>query len=174
MTRRMSGSITSKLILGGCLAFVGVSCSAVAVGMIVVPSAPDQPSAGVAVLIMSFGAFLVPAAILLWIGTQRRRNARHLDQVVAMGQVSARLPLPQLAEQIGTSVPRARELVLEAITAGKLVGRMDYEHGVFLSGSAHTGVQKVGVQCPSCSAISQVILAPGTAAHCTFCGHRVA
>jgi len=166
--------IRMSYALGGSFAFVGVSCSAVAVGMIVAPAAPHQPSAGVAVLIMSFGAFLVPAAILLWIGTQRRRNARHLDQVVAMGQVSARLPLPQLAEQIGTSVPRARELVLEAITAGKLVGRMDYEHGVFLSGSAHTGVQKVGVQCPSCSAISQVILAPGTAAHCTFCGHRVA
>jgi len=167
-------TITSKLILGGVLAFVGVSCSAIAVGMIVAPSAPDQPRGGVAVLIMSFGIFVVPATILLSIGIRRRRDARHLDQVVAMGQASARLPLPQLAEQLGIPVPRARELVLEAIAAGKLVGRMDYEHGVFLSGSADTGVQKVGVQCPSCSAISQVILSPGTAAHCTFCGHRVA
>lgn len=167
-------TITSKLILGGVLAFVGVSCSAIGVGMIVAPSAPDQPSAGVAVLIMTFGIFVVPAAILLWIGIHRRRDARYLDQVVAMGQASARLPLPQLAEQLGIPVPRARELVLEAIAAGKLVGRMDYEHGVFLSGSAHTGVQKIGVQCPSCSAISQVILAPGVAANCTFCGHRVA
>ncbi len=167
-------TITSKLILGGVLAFVGVSCSAIGVGMIVAPSAPDQPSAGVAVLIMSFGIFVVPAAILLWIGAQRRRDARHLDQVVAMGQASARLPLPQLAEQLGIPVPRARELVLEAIAAGRLVGRMDYEHGVFLSGSAHTGVQKIGVQCPSCSAISQVILAPGVAAQCAFCGHRIA
>ena len=166
-------TITSKLVLGGVLAFVGVSCSAIGVGMIVVPSAPDQPSAGVALLIMSFGIFLVPAAILVWIGILRRRNAHHLDQVVAMGQASLRLPLPQLAEQLGIPVPRARELVLEAIAAGKLVGRMDYEHGVFLSGSAHTGVQKVGVQCPSCSGISQVILAPGTAAHCTFCGLQV-
>ncbi len=172
MTRRMT--ITSKLVLGGVLAFVGVSCSAIGVGMIVAPSGPDQPSAGVAVLIMTFGVFVVPATILLWIGILRRRNARHLDQVVAMGQASARLPLPQLAEQLGIPIPRARELVLEAITAGKLVGRMDYETGVFLSGSAHTGVQQVGVQCPSCSAISQVILAPGTAAHCSFCGHRVA
>lgn len=166
-------TITSKLTLGGVLAFVGVSCSAIGVGMIVAPSAPDQPGAGVAVLIMSAGVFVVPAAILLWIGIHRRRHARHLDQVVAMGQASARLPLPQLAEQLGIPVPRARELVLEAIAAGKLVGRMDYEHGVFLSGSAHTGVQKVGVQCPSCSAISQVILAPGVAAQCTFCGHRI-
>ena len=167
-------TITSKLVLGGFLAFVGVSCSAIGVGMIVVPSAPDQPSAGVAVLIMSFGIFVVPATILLWIGIHRRRDARHLDQVVAMGQASARLPLPQLAEQLGIPIPRARELVLEAIAAGKLVGRMDYETAVFLSGSAHTGVQKIGVQCPSCSAISQVILAPGTAAHCSFCGHRIA
>ncbi len=167
-------TITSKLILGGVLAFVGVSCSAIGVGMIVAPSAPDQPSAGVAVLIMTFGVFVVPAAILLWVGIRRRRDARLLDQVVAMGQASARLPLPQLGEQLGVPVPRARELVLEAIAAGKLVGRMDFEHGVFLSGSAHTGVQKVGVQCPSCNAISQVILAPGTAVNCTFCGHRIA
>jgi hypothetical protein len=172
MTRRMT--ITSKLVLGGVLAFVGVSCSAIGVGMIVVPSAPDQPGAGVGILIMSFGVFVVPATILLWIGIRRRRDALHLDQVVAMGQASARLPLPQLAEQLGIAVPRARELVLEAIAAGKLVGRMDYETGVFLSGSAHTGVQKVGVQCPSCNGISQVILAPGTAAHCSFCGYRVA
>jgi len=174
MTRRMRGSITSKLVLGGSLAFIGVSCSAIGVGMIVVPSAPDQPSAGVGILIMSFGVFLVPAAVLLWIGSQRRRHARDFDQVVAMGQAAARLPLAALAEQLGVPVPRARELVLEAIAAGKLVGRMDYEHGVFISGSAHTGVQKVGVVCPSCGAISQVILTPGAAAHCTFCDHRVA
>ncbi|MBA3546036.1 MAG: hypothetical protein H0T76_06115 [Nannocystis sp.] len=167
-------TITSKLILGGVLAFVGVSCSAVAVGMIVAPSRPEQPSAGVAVLIMTFGAFVVPGTVLLWVGLLRRRHARHLDQVVAMGQASARLPLAQLGEQLGIPVPRARELVLEAIAAGKLVGRLDHEHGVFLSGSAHTGVQKIGVQCPSCSGISQVILAPGVAAHCSFCGLRVA
>lgn len=167
-------SITSKLVLGGCFAFVGVSCSAIGVGMIVAPTAPDQPSAGVAVLILSLGVWLAPAAVLLWIGTKRRRHARDLDQVVAMGQASARLPLTQLAAQLGVPVPRARELVLEAIAAGKLAGRMDFEHGVFLSGSAHTGVQKLAVTCPSCGASSEVIVAPGVAANCSFCGYRVA
>jgi len=170
----MPGSITSKLVLGGVLAFIGVSCSAIGVGMIVAPSAPDQPSAGVGILIMSFGVFVAPAAVLLWVGVRRRTHARHLDQVIAMGQASTRLPLPQLAEQLGVAVPRAQGLVLEAIAAGKLAGRLDYEHGVFISASAHSGVQKVGVQCPSCGGISQVILTPGSSAHCTFCGHQVA
>jgi hypothetical protein len=170
----MRGSITSKLILGGVLAFIGVSCSAIGVGMIVAPSAPDHPSSGVGILIMSFGVFVLPAAILLTLGVRRGRHARRLDQVIAMGQASTRLPLTQLAEQLGVAVPRARELVLEAIAAGKLVGRMDYEHGVFISGSAHAGVQQVGVHCPSCGGISQVILTPGSSAHCTFCGHKVA
>jgi hypothetical protein len=165
---------TTKLVLGGIFAFLGVSCSAIGVGMVVAPSDPEHPASGVALLIMSAGIFIAPAVALLTIGVRSRRAARDLEQVIAMGQASARLPLQQIAEQIGVGVPRARELVLEAIAAGKLAGRMDFEHGVFVSASAHTGVQQAGVKCPSCGAISQQVLGPGVSARCTFCGHLVA
>lgn len=170
----MRGTLLFKLVVGGLLSFLGVSCSTIGVGMLVAPTAPDQSEAGVAVLLMGLFIGLLPGAILLAIGLRARRDARLLAQVIAMGQAAARLPLQQVGEQLGVPIPRARELVLEAIGAGKLAGRMDYEHGVFISGSAHTGVRQTSATCPACGAVSDVIVAPGTAANCHFCGQQLA
>ena len=81
---------TTKLVLGGIFAFLGVSCSAIGVGMVVAPSDPEHPASGVALLIMSAGIFIAPAVALLTIGVRSRRAARDLEQVIAMGQASAR------------------------------------------------------------------------------------
>ena len=174
MSRGMRGAVVVKLVLGGFLAFVGVSCSAISVGMMVSPGKPDDPQSGMAILILSIGIFGIPAAILLWLGLRGRRYDRQLQQVIAMGMASARLPLQQLAAQLGVPVPKAQELVLDAISRGKLFGRLDYEHGTFISAAAHQGVQQLSMRCGACGATSQVIVSPGTASNCRFCGHRLA
>ncbi len=47
------GSVVAKLILGGILGFLGLSCSAVSVGMMVAPQEPDDAKSGLIVLILS-------------------------------------------------------------------------------------------------------------------------
>ncbi|MCA9634884.1 MAG: PCI domain-containing protein [Myxococcales bacterium] len=170
----MKKSLGVKLVLGGILSFVGVSCSAIGLGMMAAPSKPEDPSSGLAVLIMALGVFGVPGLVLLLLGLRTRRSQHLLDQVVAMGQASSRLPLQQLSSQLGVPIPRVRELVLQAIAAGRLAGRMDFEQGVFVSASTTTGVRQLSLTCPSCGGVSEVIVSPSEPSLCRFCGQRVA
>ena len=167
-------ALAFKIVLGAILSFLGFSCTAIGVGMMAAPNTPEDPKTGVAVSILGVGVFGVPGAVLLAVGLRARRSRRLLDQVVAMGQASTRLPLQQVGDQLGVPVPRARELILEAIAGGRLVGRMDYEQGVFISGSAHAGVRQLSLTCPSCGGVSEVIVTPGSPSACRFCGQRVA
>lgn len=167
-------ALVFKIVLGAILSFLGFSCTAIGIGMIAAPTQPEDSKVGIGVSIMGAGVFGVPGAILLTVGLRSRRARRLLDQVVAMGQASTRLPLQQVADQLGVPLPRARELLLEAIAAGRLAGRLDYEHGVFISSSAHTGVRQLSLTCPSCGGVSEVIVTPGSPSACRFCGQRVA
>lgn len=174
MVHRMKPTVVLKLVLGGILAFLGVSCSAIGVGMMVSPNKPEDPGSGGAILIMGLGIFALPAAILLWLGLRGRRSEMLLQRVSAMGRASARLPLQQVAAQLGITVPQAQALLLDAINRGQLFGRLDYEHGTFISAMAHQGVQQLNMRCSACGGTSQVIVSAGTSSNCRFCGHRLA
>lgn len=167
-------AVLVKLVLGAVLSFIGFSCSAIGLGMMAAPQKPTDPKSGLGILIMSLGVFGIPGLILLILGLRSRRAQRHLDQVVAMGQASTRLPLQQIAQQLGIPVPRARELVLEAIAAARLAGRIDFEQGVFISASVHGGVRQLSLKCPACGGVSEVLVSAGEPSLCRFCGQRVA
>lgn len=160
-------AVLVKLVLGAILSFIGFSCSAIGIGMMAAPTKPTDPKSGL-------GVFGIPGLILLILGLRARRAQRLLDQVVAMGQASPRLPLQQIAQQLGVPLPRARELILEAIAAARLAGRIDFEQGVFISASVHGGVRQLSLKCPSCGGVSDVLVSAGEPSLCRFCGQRVA
>lgn len=170
----MRGAVIFKLVLGGLLAFMGLSCGAIGVGMTVAPNKPDDPQSGVMILFLALGIFAIPGAVLLILGLKGRAYDRRLAQVAAMGMAASRLPLQQIATQLDITPGEARGLVLDAISHGKMFGRMDYEKGVFISSAAHQGVQQLSMRCPTCGGVSEVIVSAGTTSNCRFCGQRMA
>lgn len=112
--------------------------------------------------------------VLLLVGLHGRRYDIQLQRVIAMGKASARLPLQQVAAQLGVTIPRAQALLLDAIGRGQLFGQLDYEQGTFISAVAQQGVRQLDLRCSACGATSKVIVSAATTSTCRFCGHRLA
>jgi hypothetical protein len=163
-----------KLVLGALFAFLCLPCSGVGGGMMVAPSEPGDAEAGLGILIVSLVIFGVPAAIFLTLGIRGRRRHTRLQRLAALGAASARLPLNEVALELGVEHNEARRLVLDAVGAGLLVGRLDLEQGVFLSGATTGAVREVAMTCRACGAQSRVVVSANTMSHCQFCGHRLA
>jgi hypothetical protein len=174
MVAPMRSSVVVKIVLGGALTVLLLPCSALGVGMMVAPNQEGDQGVGLAVLIMSVIMFGIPATILLALGLKGRAYDRKLKQVVALGMASQRLPLQQVAADLGVEFDEARQLVLDAVHQGKLFGRLDIEHGVFISGAAHQGVQQLQMTCRNCGGSSMVVVTPGSMSACQFCGARLA
>lgn len=171
--RRVPRSATFALAFGALFALVCLPCAALGLGMTLAPTRPDQVEPGVVIFVFSLVVFGLPAVALLWVGNSIRTHSQRLAHLAALGMASSRLPLDQLARELRLSREQVRGLILEAVGKGKLVGRLDIEHDVFISAVAHEGVQQGQRPCPRCGAISTVTVAPGHAAQCRYCGARV-
>jgi hypothetical protein len=156
------------------MAFMGLTCGSVGVGMVAYPDDTGQAEAGAFWLGFSIIALVVPAIVLVLLGLKARAANRRIEKLAAMANAASRLPLDQIAADLGVTKPQARELLYDAINHGYVVGRLDLEHGVFISGSAHTGVQQLNMHCRNCGATSTVIVSAGTASLCQYCGFRLA
>lgn len=163
-----------KLVLGALFAFMCLPCSGIGGGMMAAPSQPGDAEAGLGILIVSLVMFGVPATVLLALGIRGRRRHTRLQRLAALGAASARLPLREVAAELGVDPNEARRLVLDAVGAGLLVGRLDLEHGVFVSGATTGAVREVSMTCRACGAQSTVVVTANTTSHCRFCGHRLA
>jgi hypothetical protein len=169
-----AGPSTAKLVLGGVFAFLCLPCSAVGGGMMIAPGTPEDPQSGLIVLILSLVVFGIPSAVFLSLGIRARRRHTRLQRLAALGAASARLPLVDVATDLGLTQPEARALVLDAIGSGLLVGRLDLERGVFLSGATTGSVRELAMTCRACGAQSNVVVTANTPSNCPFCGHRMA
>ena len=169
-----TGPSTTKLVLGVVFAVLCLPCSAVGGGMMAAPNEPGDAQAGLVFLVFSLVVFGVPSALLLALGIRGRRHHTRLQRLSALGAASARLPLDQIAADLGVPKSEARTLVLDAVGKGLLVGRLDLEHGVFLSGATTGAVRQIAMTCRACGAQSMIVVTPNTMSHCSFCGHRLA
>ena len=156
------------------MAFMGFSCGSIGVGLVASPNEPKDVNAGVFWIIFSVVALVLPAVILVLLGLRARKTAQHIERLTAMAAAAARLPLDQVAADLGVTKEQARGLLFDAISHGRIAGRMDLEHGVFISGTAHTGVQQLNMHCRNCGGTSMVIVSAGTASLCKYCGFRLA
>lgn len=174
MVVAMRGSVVFKIVLGAVAAMLCLPCSAIGVGMMVDPNPGDDASSGLVILIMSVVIFGIPAAVFLALGLRGRAYDKKLQHVAALGMASQRMPIQQLAAEMSIEFDEARQLVLDAVSQGKLFGRLDIEHGVFISGQAHQGVQQLQMTCRKCGATSMVVVTAGSMSACQFCGARLA
>ena len=165
----------------GCFTLLGVPalvlfllCTTVGFGMIFAPSHPGDRSAGGFALAFGAVAFGLPAAWLLLSARGLRASADRRARLVGLANSRARIPLDELASQLGLSPAVARELLVDCIATGQVRGRLDINEGVFLSASVETGVREVVRTCSSCGAPSSVVAGPGQAARCPFCGGALA
>lgn len=170
----MRGSVVFKLVVGSLFAVLLLPCGAVGAGMMIAPSKEGDANAGLLLLVMGLVIFGVPAVVLLMLGLRGRAYDKKLAHVVALGQASQRMPLQQLAADMQVEHDEARKLVLDAVSQGKLFGRLDIEHGVFISGVAHQGVRQIQMKCHACGGVSMVVVTPGSMSNCQFCGARLA
>jgi hypothetical protein len=151
-----------------------VTCNAVGIGLVAKPKDADDPSAGIFWVVFSLVAMVVPGILLILAGRRQARRAACLETIVALARASQRLPINQLAEDLKVTPAVARELLLAAIGQHRIVGRLDLEHGVFISASTHGGVQQVTMTCRNCGGRSDVIVSATSASHCHYCGFRLA
>jgi hypothetical protein len=159
----------TPLVLGALLALFGLPCDALGVAMMATPKDAKQADAGLALVLISLVLFGVPAAVLLALGGWRRLAQGRLERLAALGAAHVRLPVGLVASELGLAEPRARQLMYDAIHAGYLRGRMDLEHGVFVSASAEASVQAVAFACRSCGGRPNVVVTPGHRPVCPYC-----
>ncbi len=170
----MAVRATVKITLAVVLGALCLPCSAVGVGMMVAPSKDGDANSGFVLLLMGLIIFGLPSAILFFFGLKARGYNKRLQHVSALGMASQRLPLQQIATDLGVSTTEARQLVIDAVSKGMLVGRIDLEQGVFISGATHQGVRQVSMRCHNCGAQSTVVVTAGSISNCQFCGARLA
>lgn len=156
------------------MACLGLTCGSIGTGMVAYPDDADQSEAGAFWLGFSIVALILPSIILLLLGLRARASNRRIEKLAAMANAASRLPLQQVAADLGVSQPEARELLYEAINHGYVAGRLDLEQGVFISGTAHAGVQQLDMHCRNCGATSTVIVSVGQPSLCKYCGFRLA
>ncbi|MBC8071931.1 MAG: hypothetical protein IAG13_26625 [Deltaproteobacteria bacterium] len=170
----MAAPKNTRTILGVVLLALGGTCNAVGIGLTVEPRDGHGIDAGVFWIVFSIGAMIVPGVLLVLGARKQARRAEQLAKITALATASQRLPIAVLAEDLQVSVVQARDLLLAAISARLVIGRLDLEHGVFVSGSTHGGVQQVTMTCGSCGARSSVIVSVGSPSTCPYCAFRMA
>jgi len=164
----------SRVVLGIVVLVLGVTCNAVGIGLVVEPKKPNDPSAGYFWVVFSLVAMVLPGILLVLAGRKQARRAAAMETIVALARASQRLPLDQLAAELKVKPAEARELLLAAIGQHRIVGRLDLEHGVFISASTHGGVQQLTMTCRNCGGRSEVIVSAHSNSHCQYCGFRLA
>lgn len=170
----MAAAKPTRLRNGIALLVLGASCNAIGIKLTVEPRPGDGTSSGIFWIVFSVTVLLLPGLVLVLASFADSRRAGRLEKIVALATASERVPLVQLATDLDTTVAIARDLLLSAINSGSVVGRLDLEEGVFLSGSTRGGVEKRTMTCAGCGASSTVIVSATSEAACEYCGFRVA
>jgi hypothetical protein len=170
----MAAKTSSRLKLGIFLLILGASCNAVGIGLAVAPKRENDVGAGVFWMFFSVIAVMLPGLLLVLAARKQALRTKRLEKIVALATASERLPFLQLATDLGVDATTARELLLEAIGAGRIVGRLDLEHGVFVSGSTHGGVRQLTMTCKGCGGRSTVVVTAHAQSLCQYCGFRLA
>ncbi|HET6582165.1 MAG TPA: hypothetical protein VFG69_01935 [Nannocystaceae bacterium] len=169
----MNGTKGSRLLPGILLLAFGATCNAIGIGLTVSPKEGD-PKAGIFWVVFSLAAMIVPGALLVISARRQAQRTARMQKIVALATASQRLPFAQLATDLGVTAVVAREMLLEAIGQRWIIGRLDLEEGVFVSGSTHGGVQQLTMTCRNCGGRSTVIVSAGSTSHCQYCGFRLA
>ncbi len=163
-----------RTAIGIALIALGGSCNAVGIGLTVAPRRDGDPSAGIFWIVVSIVAMIGPGILLVLAGRRAARRAKQLDTIAALASASQRISFAVLATDLQVTQTVARALLLEAIAAGRIVGRLDLDAGAFISGSTHGGVQQVEMVCRNCGGRSRVIVSMSAPSLCSYCGFRLA
>ena len=164
----------TRVVLGIVVLVFGVTCNGLGFVLVAKPKEADDASAGWFWVVFSLVAMVLPGILLILAGRKQARRAAAMETIVALARASQRLPLDQLAADLKVKPAEARELLLAAIGQHRIVGRLDLEHGVFVSASTHGGVQQLTMTCRNCGGRSEVIVSAHSTSHCQYCGFRVA
>jgi hypothetical protein len=170
----VSATKGSRVVLGIVLLVLGGTCNAIGIGLTVSPKEEGDPSAGIFWIVFSLAALIVPGVLLVLAARRQAQRAARMQKIIALATASQRLPFAQLAVDLNVTAAVARELLLEAIGHRWIIGRLDVEEGVFVSGSTHGGVQQLTMTCRNCGGRSTVIVSTASMSHCQYCGFRLA
>lgn len=162
------------MVLGIVVIVLGVTCNAIGVGLAVNPKDGNDSGAGIFWIVFSLAAMIVPGVLLVLAGRRQAQRLLRLDKISALAAASERIPFAQLAVDLGVSQTAARDLLLVAINERRVAGRLDLEHGVFISATTHAGVQQLTMTCKGCGGRSTVVVTAHSTSHCQYCGFRLA
>jgi hypothetical protein len=161
-------------VLGIVVIVFGVTCNAIGIGIAVEPKEGRDAGAGIFWIVFSLVAMILPGILLVLAGRKQALRIARLDKITALASASERLPFAQLAADLGVTQTAARDLLLAAIGERRIAGRLDLEHGVFLSANTHRGVQQLTMTCKGCGGRSTVVVTAHSTSHCQYCGFRLA
>lgn len=114
-------------------------------------------------------ALILPGVIFLVVALKRRAHANRLQELSALAASALRVPLDAFSAHLRVPAGEAQSMLLEAISAGLVRGRLDLEERVFIAASSDGNAERVSAVCPSCGARAEVLLAPGERGRCPYC-----
>jgi hypothetical protein len=155
------------------LTVLGAFWTVASIAFVSNPSDRVDTAAGAVNLAFALLLLLLPGLYLAVTGFRRRAHRERVERVAALGAVAARLPIAEVAAHTRVSEAEARGLLLDAVTAGVLRGRIDVEHGVFLSADADPSAGPREVACRRCGGSTTVVALAGAALACPFCGASI-
>ena len=156
--------------LGFVLSVIGAFWTVVGVCIVLFPSATARADAGVFNALIAIVALLAPG-LYLWTSAKARaaRNER-IERLAALAGIESQMPLANAASTLGIPTSEVRTLLLDAVSAGLLRGRIDGPRDVFLSDSAEHPLGEREVVCTSCGARAIVVARVNEAFTCPYCG----
>lgn len=156
--------------VGFVLAVLGGFWIVASVIMACVPTKGVTPETGWLNAGMAAALLFVPG-LYLWL-TARKIEARNgqIERVAALASVEGRMPLGDAAATLGTDVAQARVLLIDAVAAGLVDGRIDAEKNLFLVSTGAAPVTTLDVVCGTCGGRSTVSVRAGETPKCGYCG----
>ncbi len=158
-----------RIAVGGVLTVLGLVWTALCAWFATVPKMKDGLAAN---LVFALGILLLPGLVLYLTGRARRSRVDRMLHAAGLATAAGRVPVGEVAEQLGVSVSHARQALVDAVGTGRLAGRLDVDRDVFTVVAAENAgpSQEVAVACRRCGAASKAFVAPGDAITCPYCG----
>src|SRR5262245_37983754 len=115
---------------------------------------------------------LLPGLALYLTGRARRSREDRMLRAAQLAHATGRVPVGEIAEQLGVPANAARQALVDAVGTGRLAGRLDMERDVFtVLAAAEVGPSReVAFVCRTCGASSKAVVAPSETPQCGYCG----
>lgn len=159
---------------GFVLTVLGAFWTIVGICLSVFPTEKLTPGTGVFNSMMAIALLLGPGLYLWLTAKSLAAHNERVERLAALAGIEARMSLSDAATTLGVGIPEVRTMLLDAVNAGILRGRIDAEKNLFISDTRENPLGEREVVCGSCGGRSTVVVRANETPLCRYCGAAAA